>query len=475
MKKFCFLLFLAFGLFSSNGYLHAQWADSSLFKQEIQKIGQISLIKFSEDGSKIFTYSDDKYFRIWNTKSGFLMKESYLDYPFISDVCVHKNERYIALAVNQYVDYMNPWNPTNNPIAVIYDFMADSVVATFKAGINNIKEGITGYRLYIQKVRFIEDKNQIISSTLNISSDNMANAYFSGFFEVFDIPSGKWLFSNDTYIAKNIIISNFRKDPVLIGYREDIIMPYKFYYYYGCEVFNLSSYSKIELNFDTKIGKPYCSGDCSSDDNFLAVSTDQNNIAIFDFNNFTYFKSFNNGNPSEYLFPASIVFLNNSKDFYTSSRVEVENAQIISTKYSIRRWNVNREGILDSIDFTDDNGTWIIDLSSDSKYLAAGSDSGHIRLFKIDEIFSVEDGKYRDKTYISISPNPATDFIEISVGAQGTVPNIRIFNVFGEIVKNPTPILPEGEVIRIDVSGLPSGVYFVRVGEKVGKFLKIMN
>ena len=75
----------------------------------------------------------------------------------------------------------------------------------------------------------------------------------------------------------------------------------------------------------------------------------------------------------------------------------------------------------------------------------------------------------------TIFPNPAEDFIVISVGSQHTVTNtdIRIFNVFGETVKNPTQTLPEGEGLRIDVSGLPSGVYFVRVGNKVGKFVKI--
>ena len=80
------------------------------------------------------------------------------------------------------------------------------------------------------------------------------------------------------------------------------------------------------------------------------------------------------------------------------------------------------------------------------------------------------------KDEITLSPNPAEDFIEISVGAQGTVPNnsdIRIFNVFGETVKNPTPTLPKGAGLRIDVSGLPSGVYFVWVGDKVRKFVKI--
>ncbi len=74
----------------------------------------------------------------------------------------------------------------------------------------------------------------------------------------------------------------------------------------------------------------------------------------------------------------------------------------------------------------------------------------------------------------SISPNPATDFIEISVGSRHALTNtdIRIFNVFGETVKNPTQTLPEGEGLRINVSGLPSGVYFVRINNTVNKFIK---
>ena len=63
---------------------------------------------------------------------------------------------------------------------------------------------------------------------------------------------------------------------------------------------------------------------------------------------------------------------------------------------------------------------------------------------------------------------------------------IKFYNVFGQEV-NLTPTLSklgEGENnplyppflrgnLKIDVSSLPPGVYFVRVGERVGRFLKI--
>ena len=93
---------------------------------------------------------------------------------------------------------------------------------------------------------------------------------------------------------------------------------------------------------------------------------------------------------------------------------------------------------------------------------------------------------------IEFSPNPATDFIEISVPEnnhtlKGVVEKVRIYNVFGqELLDNSqlsivnsqldsTPFNSPASVghLKIDISSLPPGLYFVRVGEKVGKFVKI--
>ena len=77
----------------------------------------------------------------------------------------------------------------------------------------------------------------------------------------------------------------------------------------------------------------------------------------------------------------------------------------------------------------------------------------------------------------SIYPNPATDYIEISLDnhtMKGEVENVKIYDVLG--IKHPvsfaaTP-LSEGN-LRLDVSNLPAGVYFVRVGGQVLKFVKL--
>lgn len=86
---------------------------------------------------------------------------------------------------------------------------------------------------------------------------------------------------------------------------------------------------------------------------------------------------------------------------------------------------------------------------------------------------SVEDD-LRDNVF-SIFPNPATDYIEINspsinrrVDGNG---DIRIYNVLGEIVMSE--VVQNFEPLRIDVSSLPPGLYFVRVVDKVFKFVKL--
>ena len=81
---------------------------------------------------------------------------------------------------------------------------------------------------------------------------------------------------------------------------------------------------------------------------------------------------------------------------------------------------------------------------------------------------------------LNISPNPASDFIEISVGAQRAVPDdVAIFDLLGMEITTPSDLTPgpsprgEGSSLRVDVSHLSPGVYFVRVGDVVRKFVKI--
>jgi photosystem II stability/assembly factor-like uncharacterized protein len=79
---------------------------------------------------------------------------------------------------------------------------------------------------------------------------------------------------------------------------------------------------------------------------------------------------------------------------------------------------------------------------------------------------------------INIYPNPASDYIDINLGrwtpsVRWSPSDLTIYNSLGECVKNLTPTLSEGEGARIDVSGLPPGMYYMKYGTYINKFVKM--
>lgn len=87
--------------------------------------------------------------------------------------------------------------------------------------------------------------------------------------------------------------------------------------------------------------------------------------------------------------------------------------------------------------------------------------------FRATIITNIKDVESND---ITIHPNPATDYIEVS----GGVGDVKVFDVMGSLVlTHPLTPSQEGGQYRIDVSMLPKGVYFVRVGAKMYKFVKM--
>ena len=100
-----------------------------------------------------------------------------------------------------------------------------------------------------------------------------------------------------------------------------------------------------------------------------------------------------------------------------------------------------------------------------------------IFILRANSIVSVGD---QSENFFTLSPNPASDFIEINnfIPADAGILNnsVKIYNFLGEIVFNdsatPPGPLSRGGVTRIDVSGLVPGIYFVRVGDSVQRFVK---
>ncbi len=84
-------------------------------------------------------------------------------------------------------------------------------------------------------------------------------------------------------------------------------------------------------------------------------------------------------------------------------------------------------------------------------------------------------------TNLALFPNPATDYVYINLndleGDSSPSYNsgsgsVKIYNTLGQCVSHLTPSLSKGEGGRIDVSQWPVGVYLVRFGNKVEKFVK---
>ena len=139
----------------------------------------------------------------------------------------------------------------------------------------------------------------------------------------------------------------------------------------------------------------------------------------------------------------------------------------------LKTWDVSSGSLLNNFFY----GASALAYFSDGTKLASGSSDGTIKIWRMAPT-AVEEENIIGRTDISlVSPNPATDFLEIQTSEVfKTSEALEILSVLG--VKMTTPALRashayQGGVVRIDVSGLQSGMYFVKFGDRVGKFVKL--
>jgi len=74
---------------------------------------------------------------------------------------------------------------------------------------------------------------------------------------------------------------------------------------------------------------------------------------------------------------------------------------------------------------------------------------------------------------IKIYPNPAKGYINVS--GNESIKGMSIIDISGREVFHLTPINPESSIQKIDLKGIPSGIYFIRVDapqvSHYGKFI----
>jgi hypothetical protein len=87
------------------------------------------------------------------------------------------------------------------------------------------------------------------------------------------------------------------------------------------------------------------------------------------------------------------------------------------------------------------------------------------------EVISVDE---EENINYGISPNPASGYIEISLNNETSLnaSEVQIFNILGIEMMSVGRGL-DLSTQRIDVSGLPSGIYYIKIGDIVEKFVKI--
>ncbi len=75
---------------------------------------------------------------------------------------------------------------------------------------------------------------------------------------------------------------------------------------------------------------------------------------------------------------------------------------------------------------------------------------------------------------IRIAPNPATDILYLYFDGLKPLQHVKVYNLTGEEILLPVIIDDEpGGSYKLDVSQFPTGVYFVKVGNLTGKFIKL--
>ncbi len=79
---------------------------------------------------------------------------------------------------------------------------------------------------------------------------------------------------------------------------------------------------------------------------------------------------------------------------------------------------------------------------------------------------------YNEKSTTNIYPNPAGDFINISIDKEAGLLSreVQIVDLLGLVVFKQKLT---DDINRIDISNLPRGTYFIKIGDKVEKFVKM--
>jgi hypothetical protein len=152
--------------------------------------------------------------------------------------------------------------------------------------------------------------------------------------------------------------------------------------------------------------------------------------------------------------------------------IREEGKYLVTKEYHTHQWYLNGKKIIGATRHyykADKNGVYQVIVTDSNGCKSELSDP-------FDFILGIDDAIYNETKVIT--PNPATDYIEIKNVMLNEVKhpflNVKVYDVLGVcVLTHPLAPSREGERIRLDVSGLAAGVYFVSVDGKMYKFVKL--
>ena len=91
--------------------------------------------------------------------------------------------------------------------------------------------------------------------------------------------------------------------------------------------------------------------------------------------------------------------------------------------------------------------------------IVTGGEGGTVELFKASEFIAIHTTL---NNTLSLSPNPADNYINITLSAEKEVNNIEVFNMMGDVVLQVNNVYPTQNKIALDIHHLPAGNYVVK-------------
>ncbi|MFH1050668.1 MAG: T9SS type A sorting domain-containing protein [bacterium] len=424
MKTKTLILFAILAGLQTFVALQAQDLPDTVWTKTFQNPISINCVKFSPDGQYIFAGTNNIILQI-ETATGNIFR---------------------TLSGHKWKVLNLDFSPTGDTIISsgadytirLWKYSTGDSIYSFKYDIPDSLDIQLGEKAYITP-----DGKRIISLT-NCYGDNYDNVY------VFDILTKELIGRAGNYYGANkLSISADGKYFAIAAYPNQVAL-YDLNTYELIKVLGSHESELNDIAFSPD-GKMVAS--CGEDWRIYVWDTETREL-IHEFGSNTHVKN--------------VVFSNDSKFIIWSDG---------GGDYTMQVWSIDNKEKVYQYPFS---GFTDIDISYND--LLVTTSSQRISLLNPKwSVNDIEDFYYQENALI-IFPNPASEYIEITVGTRHAVSvenkDIQIYNVYGECVSNLTnafvytPLTPLERGIIVDVSGLADGMYFVRIGNQSKLFVK---